>query len=200
MPDTIRQAFVLGAGLGTRLKALTARLPKPLVPVANRPLITYAFDHLRAAGVEKLVINTHHCAEQYERAFPQGEYEGAALHFRHEPVLLETAGGIANVADLLGDEPFVVYNGDVFTDLALAPAIEHHFRAGNEVTLVLRSNTEPRQITLDEATGRIRDIGGRLHSGKRQGISLPAFTSCSRSLSAASHRGKSSPSFPSSWK
>jgi len=163
MTDSIRQAFVLGAGLGTRLKALTARLPKPLVPVANRPLITYAFDHLLAAGVEKLVVNTHHCAEQYLPAFPQGKYRDAALHFRHEPVLLETAGGIANVADLLGDEPFIVYNGDVFTDLPLAPAIEHHFREGNEVTLVLRSDTGPRQITLDETTGRIRDLGSRLH-------------------------------------
>jgi len=163
MPETIRQAFVLGAGLGTRLKRLTAARPKPLISVANRPLITFAFDHLIAAGISRFVVNTHHCAEEYDRAFPGKIYREKPLVFRHEPVLLETGGGIANVADLLGEKPFIVYNGDVLTDLPLQPAIERHFQSGNEVTLVLRSNCEPRHVTLDEATGRVLDIGARLH-------------------------------------
>ncbi|MDB6150449.1 MAG: sugar-phosphate nucleotidyltransferase, partial [Chthoniobacter sp.] len=68
----IRTAFVLGAGLGTRLKTLTARRPKPLIPVINRPLITYAFEHLRDVGVQRFVVNTHWRAEAYDSAFPSG--------------------------------------------------------------------------------------------------------------------------------
>ena len=65
------QAFVLGAGLGTRLRPLTEFLPKPLVPVCNRPLINYAFDHLMAdLGVSRFLVNTHHCPDAYSEHFP----------------------------------------------------------------------------------------------------------------------------------
>ena len=136
----IRTAFVLGAGLGTRLKSLTSRRPKPLIPVANRPLITYAFDHLLGVGVERLVINTHWRAEAYRRAFPEPTYRGASLVFRDEqPEVLETAGGIWNVRDLLGDGTFAVYNGDILSDLPLESAFHEHADRGNEVTMILRS-------------------------------------------------------------
>jgi mannose-1-phosphate guanylyltransferase len=163
-------AFVLGAGLGTRLRPLTDTLPKPLVPVIRKPLITFAFDHLIAdAGVERFVINTHHRAEAYAAAFPDGTYRGRPLHFRHEPVLLETAGGIKNVADLLPrDEPFWVYNGDILTDLPLAPALAQHRASGALVTLVLRTGQnpdDPCHIAFDPAAGRVRDIRNLLNTG-----------------------------------
>jgi NDP-sugar pyrophosphorylase family protein len=159
----IRTAFVLGAGLGTRLRPLTLRRPKPLIPVANRPLITCAFDHLLGAGIERFVVNTHWRAEAYPRAFPQPSYRGAPIAFREEtPEILETAGGMKNVADLLGDAPFIVYNGDILTDLPLAPAFERHASTGDEVTLVLRRHDGPLQVACDEASGRILDIGRRL--------------------------------------
>ena len=158
----IANAFVLGAGLGTRLKRLTQARPKPLVLVAGKPLISYAFDHLLSSGVKRIVVNTHHCAEAYGRAFPNSSYRGAALTFRHEPELLETGGGIKNVEDLLGDAPFLVYNGDILTNLPLEPALAHHFVAGNEVTLVLRSHGGPLQVAFDPATSRVLDIGHRL--------------------------------------
>ena len=159
----IRAAFVLGAGLGTRLKSLTARRPKPLIPVVNRPLISYAFDHLIEAGVERLVVNTHWRAEAYGTAFPDASHRGVPIAFRHEsPDVLETAGGIKNVEDLIGGAPFIVYNGDILTDLPLAPALAHHAASGNEVTMILRSKDGPLQITLDEGSGRIADIGRRL--------------------------------------
>jgi len=154
----LSQAFVLGAGLGTRLKRLTEARPKPLVPVAGRPLITYAFDRLLSAGIGKIVVNTHHCAEAYERAFPGGIYRGASIMFRHEPVLLETGGGIKNVEDLLGDEPFLVYNGDILATLPLETAIAEHFARGNEVTLVLRSHGGPLQVAFDPLAHRVLDI------------------------------------------
>lgn len=160
----ISNAFVLGAGLGTRLKSLTAHRPKPLIPVANRPLITYAFDHLLGSGVERFVVNTHWRAEAYARAFPDLQYRGSALTFREEqPEVLETAGGIWNVRDLLGACPFIVYNGDILSDLPLDVAFREHFDRGNEVTMILRSHGGPLQVACAPGSGRITDIGGRVN-------------------------------------
>src|SRR5437660_1123836 len=117
MPSAIQNAFVLGAGLGTRLQGLTARRPKPMIPICNKPLVTFAFDHLLGTRVKNFVINTHHRAEAYAEHFPEQTYRGAPIHFEHEPVLLETGGGIKNVERILRDEPFIVYNGDILTDL-----------------------------------------------------------------------------------
>lgn len=163
----ITQAFVLGAGLGTRLRPLTGHCPKPLIPVANRPLLTYAFDHLRGAGVERFVVNTHWRADAYPRLFATPEWRGAPILFREEkPAVLETAGGIKNVEDLLRGEPFWVYNGDILSTLPLAPALRAHRDAGNEVTLILRSKDGPLHAAFDEKTGRILDLGARLgHPG-----------------------------------
>jgi NDP-sugar pyrophosphorylase family protein len=158
-------AFVLGAGLGTRLRSLTAHLPKPLLPVCNEPLITRAFAHLREAGVSRFVVNTHWQAQAYGVAFPGAEWEGHRVDFSHEsPEVLETAGGLKQAQPLLPtDEPFWVYNGDILSTLPLQEAWEAHRRAGNEVTLVLRSKDGPLQVGFDRASGRIVDLGGRLH-------------------------------------
>lgn len=160
-------AFVLGAGLGTRLKALTAHLPKPLLPVCNTPLITRAFAHLRDAGALNFVVNTHWQAGAYANAFPESSWEGCPLAFSHEsPEVLETGGGLKHAAEsgLLPDaEPFWVYNGDILSTLPLREAWEAHQRAGNEVTLVLRSKDGPLQVGFDSASGRITDLGRRLH-------------------------------------
>ena len=162
----MNKAFVLGAGLGERLRPLTDQLPKPLIPVFQKPLITYAFDHLLAAGVREFVVNTHHIPEAYAKAFPDQSYHGAPIRFRNEaPVRLETAGGIANVRDLIGDEPFFVYNGDILTDLPLELLLNEHRSRGNMVTLALRSTGPALHIALDQGTGRITDIWGKLGTG-----------------------------------
>lgn len=160
----ITSAFILGAGLGTRLKSLTGQRPKPLIPVANKPLITFAFDHLLEAGIRRFVVNTHWRAEAFAATFPNGRYRDIPIEFRHEaPEILETAGGIKNVEDLLGNQTFIVYNGDILTDLPLQPAIRAHLDAGNEVTMVLRSKDGPLQVAFDAASGHVTDIGKRLN-------------------------------------
>lgn len=160
----ITKAFILGAGLGTRLRPLTASLPKPLVPVGNRPLITFAFDHLiNDLGIEAFAVNTHHCPEAYAETFPDHGYRGRSLLFRHEPVLLDTAGGIDNLRDWLPrDESFIVYNGDILTDLPLRPALELHLRSGDAVTMVLRSRGDELRVGFDHKTGRVVDLRGVL--------------------------------------
>jgi mannose-1-phosphate guanylyltransferase len=137
----ITQAFVLGAGLGTRLRPLTNELPKPLIPIFQKPLITFALDHLLEAGVERFIINTHRLPECFERFFPANSYAGHSVKLVNELVLLDTGGGIKNVQSLLGTKPFIVYSGDILTDVDLEPLIEEHFRAQNDVTLGLRRDT-----------------------------------------------------------
>ncbi len=169
----IKKAFVLAAGLGTRLRPLTDQLPKPLIPVGHKPLITFAFDHLIAdAGVEEFVVNTHHLPAAFPATFPEGRYRSRPITLRHEPVLLETGGGIRNVAGLLGDEPFLVYNGDILTDLPIGPLIAAHRAAGNLVTLALRSRGGPNHIAWDAGSGRILDIRNLLGTGAAAGHSF----------------------------
>ena len=161
----IERAFVLGAGLGTRLRPLTDELPKPLVPIFQKPLITFALDHLIAAGVTSFVVNTHHLPEQFETLFAGRSYRERPVKLLHEPVLLETGGGIKNAERSLGEKPFLVYSGDVLTDLPLAPLIEEHLRAGNHVTLALRETGLAAQVAFRD--GRVIDIGKRRgHAGK----------------------------------
>ena len=88
----IKTAFILGAGLGTRLRPLTENTPKPLLPIGGKPIITYAMEHLRAIGVQRFIVNTHHCAEKYAEAFPKGNWQGIPITFRHEPILSGYSG------------------------------------------------------------------------------------------------------------
>jgi len=155
----IKQAFVLGAGLGTRLRPLTDELPKPLVPIFQKPLITFALDHLIDIGIEKFFVNTHRLPERFAEAFPENRYAGIDLTFVNEQVLLETGGGIKNIEAELGDEPFITYSGDVLTDIPLAPLIEEHFKSSNDVTLALRHTELGSAIALRGT--RIIDISNR---------------------------------------
>ena len=155
----IDQAFVLGAGLGLRLRPLTEDLPKPLVPIFGKPLITFAFDHLAAAGVKSFVVNTHHLPAAFETLLVDGRYRNLPVRLVHEPVLLETGGGIKNAQPWLGTKPFFVYSGDVLTDLPLEPLIEEHFRSGNDVTLAVRETGLASNVAFRE--GRVLDIGNR---------------------------------------
>jgi mannose-1-phosphate guanylyltransferase len=160
----IDQAFVLGAGLGLRLRPLTEDLPKPLVPIFQKPLITFALDHLAAAGVKSFVINTHHLPAAFETLFAGDGYRELSVRLVHEPVLLETGGGIKNAQPWLGTKPFIAYSGDVLTDIALEPLLEEHFRSGNDVTVALRETGLASNVAFRD--GRVLDIGNRYgHAG-----------------------------------
>jgi len=172
MPNqpTISHAFILGAYLGTRLRPLTEHLPKPLVPVWYSPLITYAFDHLiHDLGTEQFMVNTHHAAHKYQELFHDQTYRERPIDFRHESVLLDTAGGLDDIRDRLPkDRPFLVYNGDILTDLPLAPAVEFHQQSGNLVTLILRSGGANANVAFDSETGKVTDMRNALETNSNQ--------------------------------
>jgi len=112
--------MILAAGRGERMRPLTDCTPKPLLPVAGRPLIEYHIEALVKAGFKELVINHAHLGEQIEVALGDGQRWG--INILYSPELagaLETGGGIFNALPLLGDAPFVVINGDVWTDYDL---------------------------------------------------------------------------------
>ena len=162
-----KTAFILGAGLGTRLRPLTEHCPKPLLPLGGRPVITHAMDHLMQIGIERFIVNTHHCPEVYGQKFPDNRWRGVPIVFRHEPVLLDTAGGLKNIEDLLEDEQTILcYNGDVIADFPLQKLVQYHLQNSPEVTLVLRSTGGPQNVVIDES-GRVCDIRENAEKGRK---------------------------------
>jgi mannose-1-phosphate guanylyltransferase len=157
----MRKAFLLGAGLGTRLQPLTETLPKPLIPFANRPLITHALDHCLQAGITDFAINTHHLHETWDRFFPNGKYRDANLTFFHEPELLETGGGIKNITDWIKDDPVLVYNGDIITDFPIDRLMTGHMASNNTATLAVQNHGPDLRITVDGH--RVTDVRGLIH-------------------------------------
>jgi MurNAc alpha-1-phosphate uridylyltransferase len=115
------KAMVLAAGRGARLRPLTDTLPKPLMVVGGRPLISWHLSALARAGVREVVINLSWLGEQLRAALGDGAAFGVRIHYSEEgPVPLETGGGIFRALPLLGPEPFLVVSGDVWTDIDFA--------------------------------------------------------------------------------
>jgi mannose-1-phosphate guanylyltransferase len=153
-----KTAFILSAGLGTRLLPLTERCPKPLLEIGGRPIITYAMDHLLKLGVDRFIVNTHHLQEVFLEKFPNRQWRGVPISFRRESILLDTASGLKNIEDLLdGDEAILCYNGDVITDLPLQRLLEVHEQKRPEVTLTLRSRGPLLNVNINER-GEICDL------------------------------------------
>lgn len=141
-----------------------------MLPVNGRPIITHAMDHLRGVGVDRFIVNTHHHPEVYHTFFPDASWQGVPIVFRHEPVLLDTGGGLKNIEDLLdGDQTIICYNGDIITDLPLLPLIESHGRNGAEATLALRSQGPLLNVNIDQ-NGAICDL--------RHTLGVPGIKSC----------------------
>lgn len=116
------KAMILAAGRGERMRPLTDRLPKPLLSVAGRPLIEHHLRKLAAAGYQEVVINLAWLGEKIEASLGRGAAFGVRIRYSYEPPgALETGGGILHALPLLGAEPFLVINSDIWTDCPLTP-------------------------------------------------------------------------------
>lgn len=161
----ITRAFVLAAGLGMRLRPLTADLPKPLIPIFQKPLITFVLDHLLSVGMKSFVVNTHHRPEAFREFFSAGKYRGCPVELVHEPEILGTGGGIKNVESFLRDGVFVTYSGDILTDINIQLLVDEHFRAGNDVTIAVRETGFGKDVALEG--NRVIDMTNRYgHAGQ----------------------------------
>ena len=152
------QTFLLGAGLGTRLRPLTNHVPKPLVPLFHKPLAAWAVEACRRAGADRFAINTHHLPDAWRGFERRGEFDGAGCDFFHEPALLDTGGGLRNLGGWLRDEPLLVHNGDIYTSLPLEKLIAAHLESGLPATLALRSAGAERRVAFDAGSGRVIDV------------------------------------------
>ncbi len=154
----MKRAIVLSAGLGTRLRPLTDWVPKPLVWLGDRPQIDHVLAALARAGFERVVVNTHHLADQFDDAW--AARQPVAVVRLHEPSILGTGGGIANARGALGDDDVLVENGDILAEVDYAAlAIAHR---GAAATLVVAPAGAAGQGTVGlDATGAVVRLRGR---------------------------------------
>ena len=111
------KAMILAAGRGQRMMPLTANTPKPLLKIADKPLIVWHLERLAKAGFKEIVINHAYLGQKIEDALGDGEKWDVNIEYSQEAKALETAGGIANALPILGESPFLVINGDVFCEI-----------------------------------------------------------------------------------
>lgn len=134
------KAMILAAGIGERMRPLTDHTPKPLLRVAGTPLIEHHIRRLAAAGVRDLVINVSHLAGQIMAYCGDGKKWGVRIAYSREDAPLETAGGIVQALPLLGEAPFIVVNGDVWTDYRFEQLAGYVLRPDENAHLVMVNN------------------------------------------------------------
>jgi NDP-sugar pyrophosphorylase family protein len=156
--------MLLAAGLGTRLQPLTDLRPKPIVPVANRPLAVFAIEHLARSGVDSIVANTHPAPDVVESTLKAACPQDVDLRFSREETLLGTGGGLGKARLLFDDPqaPVVVMNGDTLFAPDLRHAYAQHIARGAVATMILRRTRHPERfgaIGIDEE-GWVRTLLG----------------------------------------
>ena len=134
------KALILAAGFGTRLQPLTNKLPKPLFPVLNQPILEHILHFLSSQGIKEIAINLHHRPEKIIDYFGNGKDFGVALHYSKEEEILGTAGGIKKLQSFFQDETFLVINSDVFADINLNDVLKFHKEKKSKLTLVVRQD------------------------------------------------------------
>jgi mannose-1-phosphate guanylyltransferase/phosphomannomutase len=151
------KAVLMAGGEGSRLRPLTSRRPKPLAPVAGKPVMELIVELLKQHGFDEVVSTLHYLADEIESYFGDGEAHGVKMHYVVEDTPLGTAGAVKMAHDLLAGETFVVISGDALTDLDLGAVVRHHQEAGNDVTIALQRVTNPLEfgVVVTDESGRI---------------------------------------------
>ncbi|MGJ8672345.1 sugar phosphate nucleotidyltransferase [Rubritalea sp.] len=164
----IHKAFILGAGLGTRLRPLTESVPKPLIPFKHEPFAHHVLRHCQTAGIDSFAINTHYLAHCWTDTFPNKKFGTSPVQFFQESVLLETGGGIKNIESWIGTDPVLVYNGDILTNLDLRALMKTHQQSSNIATLALFSDGPTCNVAVDgdKITDMRHTLG--IHPGTHQ--------------------------------
>jgi len=171
------RAMILAAGLGTRLRPLTDRTPKPALPVVDVPNIVRTIAHLRGAGITELVVNLHHRPEVLRALLGDGTALGVSIAYSEErPEILGTGGGIRRARELLGDRTFCVVNGDALFAPKLATAIAAHGSSGAIATMIVRRDPDAERLGAvgidgDARVRRLVDVGA-----ERRDLALHMFT------------------------
>ncbi len=152
------KAMVLAAGLGTRLRPITYDIPKPLVPIIDRPVMEHALELLQKQGITDIVTNLHYFPDVMRAYLGDGSKWGIDLTLEFEQELLGTAGGVRNVSDFFGDDSFVIISGDALTDIDLDAFIKAHRESGGIATMAMKkvADTSEYGVVVLEDDGRIK--------------------------------------------
>ena len=167
------KAMILAAGRGVRMRPLTDATPKSLLAAGGKPLIVWQLEKLASAGFTEAVINHAHLGHMIEAALGNGSRFGVSISYSPEPEALETAGGIALALPLLGAEPFLVINADIYTDYDLSALARVDLQDGlAHLVLVDNPPQHPRGDFALEA-GRVRETGRRMLTFSGIGVYAP---------------------------
>ncbi len=151
------KAVLMAGGEGSRLRPLTSRRPKPLAPVAGKPVMEHIVELLRDHGFTEIVSTLHYLADEIESWFGDGSVYGVTMHYVVEDTPLGTAGAVKMAHDVLAGEPFLIISGDALTDIDLTALVRHHRERGNDVTIALQRVTNPLEfgVVVTGEDGRI---------------------------------------------
>ena len=142
--------MIFAAGLGTRLKPLTDHMPKALVPVAGKPMLEHVIGKLKASGFDEIVINVYHFADQIIDFLKEKDNFGIRIWISDESEeLLDTGGGIKKAAPYF-DEPFLVHNADILSNIDLKAMYNYHLTSSNDATLLVSPRKTVRYLLFDE--------------------------------------------------
>lgn len=140
------KAMILAAGKGTRLGDLGAATPKPMLPLAGRPVLEWTLERLRQAGIHEVVINLHHAAQVIPGHFGDGSAFGVHIDYLFEAEILGTAGGLRNARSLLDGDRFLVVYGDTVLDWDPRPMVMDHVVASAAATIVVAEVADPSRL------------------------------------------------------
>ena len=144
------KAMILAAGLGTRLKPLTDKIPKALLMINDKPLLFYIINKLKQAGVNEIILNVHHHAEQIIDFLKENNHFNISVEISNEEDLLDTGGGLKKAGYFFDDgNPFLLHNVDVISSIDLTEMINHHNNQRNLVTLAVKRRKTSRYLLFD---------------------------------------------------
>jgi NDP-sugar pyrophosphorylase family protein len=166
------KALLFAAGLGTRLKEHTQNKPKALVSLAGKPILQHAIEHLKKNGIKDLAINVHHFADQIIAFIEENNSFDIQIHISDESnELLDTGGGLKKASEFLtGNEPILIYNVDVISNLDLNVLLNYHLDHKALATLVVRSRETSRYLMFDQ---KLQLTGWKNYSNGETRISRP---------------------------
>lgn len=152
------RAIIIAGGSGTRLRPLTYNTPKPMVPLFNKPFLRYQLELLKRHGVTEVVINLHYLSEVIQDAFGDGSELGMKIQYSFEEKPMGTAGAVKLAEPFFGDEPLLVFNGDILTDLDLGALLAFHREKSAKATITMIRVGDPTAYGLifTEEDGRVR--------------------------------------------
>lgn len=149
------KSMIFAAGVGSRLKPWTDSHPKALVEVGDKPMLQRVIENIQDAGIGDIIINVHHFGEQVIKFVQANDFLAHISISDEREKLLDTGGGLLKAIPFIGEDPILVHNADIYTNLPLKELVYHHVRSGADVTLLTDPRQTNRRLVFDQ-TGRLK--------------------------------------------